>query len=118
MLAASSMFQNREKWKPHWNRVLVFLFIATYFLNGVTRYKHIIEILMILTVIYQFARAPKSYFPLYKNTIFYAILLLSIVLVYSILISPDMRISFKEFNNTVLKGFLAYTLLIPVLLKG
>ncbi|WP_407731778.1 O-antigen ligase RfaL [Pseudocitrobacter faecalis] len=117
MLAASSMFQNKEKWKPHWNRILVFLFIATYFLNGVTRYKHIIEILMILTVIYQFTRAPKSYLPLYKNTIFYAIALLSVVLVYSIFISPDMRISFKEFNNTVLKGFLAYTLLLPILLK-
>ncbi|MEO3991433.1 O-antigen ligase RfaL [Pseudocitrobacter cyperus] len=117
MLAASSIFQNKEKWKPHWNKVLVFLFIATYFLNGVTRYKHIIEILMILTVIYQFARSPREYIPLFKNSIFYAIALLSIVLLYSILISPDMRISFKEFNNTVLKGFLLYVLLIPVLLK-
>ncbi|ECY2577858.1 TPA: O-antigen ligase RfaL, partial [Salmonella enterica subsp. enterica serovar Newport] len=31
--------------------------------------------------------------------------------------SPDMKESFKEFENTVLEGFLLYTLLIPVLLK-
>ncbi|EKS4887500.1 O-antigen ligase RfaL, partial [Salmonella enterica] len=96
---------------------LVFLFVATYFLDGITRYKHLIIILMIITAIYQVSRSPKSFPPLFKNSVFYSVAVLSLILVYSILISPDMKGSFKEFENTVLEGFLLYTLLIPVLLK-
>ncbi|EMD8625129.1 TPA: O-antigen ligase RfaL, partial [Salmonella enterica subsp. enterica serovar Newport] len=108
---------NKEKWKPIWNKALVFLFVATYFLDGITRYKHLIIILMVITAIYQVSRSPKSFPPLFKNSIFYSVAVLSLILVYSILISPDMKESFKEFENTVLEGFLLYTLLIPVLLK-
>ncbi|HHS2606263.1 TPA: O-antigen ligase RfaL, partial [Salmonella enterica subsp. enterica serovar Bredeney] len=108
---------NKEKWKPIWNKALVFLFVATYFLDGITRYKHLIIILMVITAIYQVSRSPKSFPPLFKNSLFYSIAVLSLILVYSILISPDMKGSFKEFENTVLEGFLLYTLLIPVLLK-
>ncbi|EBZ6045986.1 O-antigen ligase RfaL [Salmonella enterica] len=108
---------NKEKWKPTWNKALVFLFVATYFLDGITRYKHLIVILMIITAIYQVSRSPKSFPPLFKNSVFYSVAVLSLILVYSILISPDMKESFKEFENTVLEGFLLYTLLIPVLLK-
>ncbi|EDM7915828.1 O-antigen ligase RfaL, partial [Salmonella enterica subsp. enterica serovar Kentucky] len=89
----------------------------TYFLDGITRYKHLIIILMVITAIYQVSRSPKSFPPLFKNSVFYSVAVLSLILVYSILISPDMKESFKEFENTVLEGFLLYTLLIPVLLK-
>ncbi|ELZ3044310.1 O-antigen ligase RfaL [Salmonella enterica subsp. enterica serovar Altona] len=113
----TSLTLNKEKWKPIWNKALVFLFVATYFLDGITRYKHLIIILMIITAIYQVSRSPKSFLPLFKNSVFYSVAVLSLILVYSILISPDMKGSFKEFENTVLEGFLLYTLLIPVLLK-
>ncbi|EHO0298385.1 O-antigen ligase RfaL, partial [Salmonella enterica] len=113
----TSLTLNKEKWKPIWNKALVFLFVATYFLDGITRYKHLIIILMVITAIYQVSRSPKSFPPLFKNSIFYSVAVLSLILVYSILISPDMKESFKEFENTVLEGFLLYTLLIPVLLK-
>ncbi|EDU9624025.1 O-antigen ligase RfaL [Salmonella enterica subsp. enterica] len=116
-MLTTSLTLNKEKWKPIWNKVLVFLFVATYFLDGITRYKHLIIILMIITAIYQVSRSPKSFPPLFKNSVFYSVAVLSLILVYSILISPDMKGSFKEFENTVLEGFLLYTLLIPVLLK-
>ncbi|EAP7626011.1 O-antigen ligase RfaL [Salmonella enterica] len=116
-MLTTSLTLNKEKWKPIWNKALVFLFVATYFLDGITRYKHLIIILMVITAIYQVSRSPKSFPPLFKNSIFYSIAVLSLILVYSILISPDMKESFKEFENTVLEGFLLYTLLIPVLLK-
>ncbi|PQJ00981.1 O-antigen ligase RfaL [Escherichia fergusonii] len=117
MLTASLALRNKENWKPHWNKALVFLFIATFFLDGITRYKHIISILMIITVIYQVSRAPGTFKVLYKNNLFYSVLVLSLILLYATFISPDLKISFKEFSNTVLKGFLAYSLLIPALLK-
>ncbi|ELJ7706304.1 O-antigen ligase RfaL [Salmonella enterica] len=116
-MLTTSLTLNKEKWKPIWNKALVFLFVATYFLDGITRYKHLIIILMVITAIYQVSRSPKSFPPLFKNSIFYSVSVLSLILVYSILISPDMKESFKEFENTVLEGFLLYTLLIPVLLK-
>ncbi|EBL6514924.1 O-antigen ligase RfaL [Salmonella enterica subsp. enterica serovar Derby] len=116
-MLTTSLTLNKEKWKPIWNKTLVFLFVATYFLDGITRYKHLIIILMIITAIYQVSRSPKSFPPLFKNSVFYSVAVLSLILVYSILISPDMKGSFKEFENTVLEGFLLYTLLIPVLLK-
>ncbi|MEK0011149.1 O-antigen ligase RfaL [Escherichia albertii] len=117
MLTASLALRNRENWKPYWNKALVFLFLTTFFLDGITRYKHIISVLMIITVIYQISRAPKTFTALYKNNLFYSVIALSLILLYAIFISPDLKISFKEFNNTVLKGFLAYSLLIPALLK-
>ncbi|ELZ7333918.1 O-antigen ligase RfaL [Salmonella enterica] len=116
-MLTTSLTLNKEKWKPIWNKALVFLFVATYFLDGITRYQHLIIILMVITAIYQVSRSPKSFPPLFKNSLFYSIAVLSLILVYSILISPDMKGSFKEFENTVLEGFLLYTLLIPVLLK-
>ncbi|HGP2902958.1 TPA: O-antigen ligase RfaL [Salmonella enterica] len=116
-MLTTSLTLNKEKWKPIWNKALVFLFVATYFLDGITRYKHLIIILMVITAIYQVSRSPKSFPPLFKNSIFYSVAVLSLILVYSILISPDMKESFKEFENTVLEGFLLNTLLIPVLLK-
>lgn len=116
-MLTTSLTLNKEKWKPIWNKALVFLFVTTYFLDGITRYKHLIIILMVITAIYQVSRSPKSFPPLFKNSIFYSVAVLSLILVYSILISPDMKESFKEFENTVLEGFLLYTLLIPVLLK-
>ncbi|EBN9930636.1 O-antigen ligase RfaL [Salmonella enterica subsp. enterica] len=116
-MLTTSLTLNKEKWKPIWNKALVFLFVATYFLDGITRYKHLIIILMVITAIYQVSRSPKSFPPLFKNSLFYSVAVLSLILVYSILISPDMKGSFKEFENTVLEGFLLYTLLIPVLLK-
>ncbi|EDK0448662.1 O-antigen ligase RfaL [Salmonella enterica] len=116
-MLTTSLTLNKEKWKPIWNKALVFLFVATYFLDGITRYKHLIIILMVITAIYQVSRSPKSFPPLFKNSIFYSVAVLSLILFYSILISPDMKESFKEFENTVLEGFLLYTLLIPVLLK-
>ncbi|EGT5985711.1 O-antigen ligase RfaL [Salmonella enterica subsp. enterica serovar Kentucky] len=116
-MLTTSLTLNKEKWKPIWNKALVFLFVATYFLDGITRYKHLIIILMVITAIYQVSRSPKSFPPLFKNSVFYSVAVLSLILVYSILISPDMKERFKEFENTVLEGFLLYTLLIPVLLK-
>ncbi|AIL22250.1 O-antigen ligase RfaL [Salmonella enterica] len=116
-MLTTSLTLNKEKWKPIWNKALVFLFVATYFLDGITRYKHLIIILMVITAIYQVSRSPKSFPPLFKNSVFYSVAVLSLILVYSILIAPDMKESFKEFENTVLEGFLLYTLLIPVLLK-
>lgn len=60
-MLTTSLTLNKEKGKPIWNKALVFLFVATYFLDGITRYKHLIIILMVITAIYQVSRSPKSF---------------------------------------------------------
>lgn len=117
MTLAAFLPSNKINGKSLWNQGLVFLFIATFFLDGVTRYKHAIEILMLITTLVYFIKNPMTYVQIFKNYIFYSIALLSVALLYSVFISPDIAVSFKEFNNTVLKGFLAFTIIIPVLLK-
>ncbi|WP_202305804.1 O-antigen ligase RfaL [Dryocola clanedunensis] len=117
-MIAALLSKEDQNWQPLWNKALVFLFITTFFLDGITRYKHIVEILMIVTSLYYIFRSPKICLSLLKNNLFYSILALSAVLLYSIFISPDMKVSFKEFNNTVIKGILLYSLLLPLLLKN
>ncbi len=69
-MLTTSLTLNKEKWKPIWNKALVFLFVATYFLDGITRYKHLIIILMVITAIYQVSRSPKS-FPLFSKIAYF-----------------------------------------------
>ena len=59
----STLFFSLEKknWIAYWNRALVFLFITTYFLGGITRYKHLIVILMTITTIVYLCKRPKHY---------------------------------------------------------
>ncbi|MDI5754467.1 hypothetical protein MJL79_30045, partial [Salmonella enterica subsp. enterica serovar Montevideo] len=44
----------------------------------------LIIILMIITAIYQVSRSPKSFPPLFKNSVFYSVAVLSLILVYLI----------------------------------
>lgn len=116
-MVSAIISKNNKNWKVLWNKGLVFLFLATFFLDGITRYKHMITVLMVITSLYYFYKSPKECLALFKNNLFYAIAALSIALLYSIFISPDVKISFKEFNNTVLKGTLFFTLCLPIILK-
>lgn len=65
----STLFFSLEKknWIAYWNRALVFLFITTYFLGGITRYKHLIVILMTITTIVYLCKRPKHYLSLFKT---------------------------------------------------
>lgn len=116
MIATAHSLQDKT-WFKLWNRSLIFLMMTIYFLDGVTRYKHLITILISLTILYYAVKAPKTQLALLKNNIFYSILALSFSIFYGYLISPDHAISFKNFNNDIIKGVLFYAIAIPIVLQ-
>ena len=117
-MALALLFNNDNKnWKQYWNRALVFLFIATYFLDGVTRYKHLIVILMTITTITYLCRQPKQYLPVFKTFVFGSIVFLTLATFLSLFQTPDLRASLKEINNSVVENMLLCSIAIPVLLR-
>jgi O-antigen ligase len=93
------------------------VFIATYFFDGMTRYKHLIVILMTMTTIPYLCNQPKQELPIFKTFIFGSILFLTIVTFLSLFQTPDVRASLKEINNSVVENMLLCTIAIPVLLR-
>jgi len=117
-MALALLFNNENKnWKQYWNRALVFLFIATYFLDGITRYKHLIVILMTITTITYLCKQPRQHLPIFKTFLFGSIVFLTIITFLSLFQTPDIRASLKEINNSVVENMLLCTLSLPVLLR-
>lgn len=117
-MALTKFFLNEKKnWKVNWNRGLVFLFIATYFLGDITRYKHLIVILMTITTIVYLCKNPRHYISTFKTFIFSSVLFLVIATFVSLMFTPELKASLKEINNSVVENVLLCTIAIPVLLR-
>ncbi|CAM6593258.1 TPA: O-antigen ligase RfaL [Escherichia coli] len=115
----STLFFSLEKknWIAYWNRALVFLFITTYFLGGITRYKHLIVILMTITTIVYLCKRPKHYLSLFKTFLFGSVAILTIAALLSLLQSPDAGASMKEIFKAIIENTLLCTIAIPVILR-
>ncbi|WP_227319125.1 O-antigen ligase RfaL [Cedecea davisae] len=112
-------FSNEKKnWTLYWNRTLVFLFIATYFLGNITRYKHLIVMLMAITTILYLCRQPRHYLPVFKTFLFYSVAFLTVAALLSLFQTPDFKASLKEISRSVLENTLLCTITIPVLLRN
>lgn len=112
-------FSNEKKnWTPNWNRALVFLFIVTYFLNDITRYKHLLVILMTVTTLVYVCKQPRHYLPIFKNFLFASIVFLAVAVFISLIHTPDLKASLKEVTRSVVENVLICTLTIPVLLRN
>ncbi|HBP4757135.1 TPA: O-antigen ligase RfaL, partial [Escherichia coli] len=115
----STLFFSFEKknWIAYWNRALVFLFITTYFLGGITRYKHLIVILMTITTIVYLCKRPKHYLSLFKTFLFGSVAILTIAALLSLVQSPDAGASMKEIFKAIIENTLLCTIAIPVILR-
>ncbi|EMS9357331.1 O-antigen ligase RfaL, partial [Escherichia coli] len=115
----STLFFSLEKknWIAYWNRALVFLFITTYFLGGITRYKHLIVILMTITTIVYLCKRPKHYLSLFKTFLFGSVAILTIAALLSLLQSPDAGASMKEIFKAIIENTLLCTIAIPIILR-
>lgn len=118
-MALTLFFGNEQKnWNFYWNRVLVFLFIATYFLNDITRYKHLIVILMTITTIVYLCKQPKHYLTIFKSFLFASIFFLTAAALLSLIHTPEFKGSLKAIINSVVENTLLCTIVIPVLLRN
>ena len=83
-MALTKFFLNEKKnWKINWNRGLIFLFVG-----DITRYKHLIVILMTITTIVYLCKNPRHYISTFKTFIFSSVLFLVIATFVSLMFTP------------------------------
>lgn len=87
------------------------------FLGGITRYKHLIVILMTITTIVYLCKRPKHYLSLFKTFLFGSVAILTIAALLSLLQSPDAGASMKEIFKAIIENTLLCTIAIPIILR-
>ncbi|HDG1679933.1 TPA: O-antigen ligase RfaL [Kluyvera ascorbata] len=118
MTLSNTLKQNEYCWKSIWNRGLVSLFIVMFFFDHITRYKHIVGGLMLITALCYVVKKRSALLQIFKNNLTYSLLVFVVVCFYGVIISIDPIYSFDKFANTVLEKLLLTTLVIPILLHA
>lgn len=118
MTLSNSLKQREYCWQSIWNRGLVSLFIIMFFFDNITRYKHLVGGLMLLTALYYVAKKRSALLHIFKNNLTYSLLIFVVVCFYAVAISIDPAYSFNKFANTILEKLLLTTLIIPILLHN
>ena len=88
----SSVLPNQRRnidWQSIWNRSIVFLFIATYFFDGISRYKHAISYAIYITGLVYIVKQRKKIFSIFKNNLFLSLIIFCIAIMYAIAISVE-----------------------------
>ena len=118
MTLSNSLKQRECCWQSIWNRGLVSLFIMMYFFEHITRYKHIVSALMVITALYYVVKKKSALLGFFKNNLTYSLLCFVLVSAYAVAISFDHAYSLSKFANTILEKLLLMTLIIPILLHA
>ncbi|MDT7483454.1 O-antigen ligase RfaL [Citrobacter koseri] len=105
-----------SNWQSIWNRSLVSLYIFIYFLNGVTRFKHLLTLLMAITAVIYCYQLRAKILIVFKNNVSIAFLIFIISIVYSVLISVDIDISTKAAKKDIFEKIIIITLSMVIIL--
>lgn len=103
-------------WISLWNRGIVALYFILYFLDGVTRYKHLTAGLMYITALIYICKYNKKLLAIFKNNLSLALAILTLVTVYSVFISPDTHYSLKKAANSIFEQLVLISVVIPIIL--
>ena len=95
--ASSSRYVGMNKWCSF----LFIMFVGLFFVDGITRYKHLVFYCAIITSLFIIYNEREVVKGLIKNNIFKFLVILLITGVYSSSISIDNHMSFKYFFNTI-----------------
>lgn len=105
-----------SNWQSRWNRSLVSLYIFLYFLEGVTRFKNALTLLMVITALAYCYQLRAKALVLFKNNISITFFIFIISMVYSILISVNTDISIKAVEKDILEKVIVIILPMIVVL--
>ncbi|CAG9433187.1 O-antigen ligase RfaL [Providencia alcalifaciens] len=112
-----SFLDKHQNLLSKYNSVLIFLFFILFFVEDVTRYKHILFYLMIATALCYLCLDSKKVIEKLKHKEIYFTLLFSIALYVSVSYSLDTKATLKFINNNLLNyGVLSLGLLFPIIL--
>jgi len=103
-------------WLSLWNRGIVALYFILYFLDGVTRYKHLAAGLMYITALVYICKYNKKLLAIFKNNLSLALAVITLVTIYSIFISPDTHYSLKKAANSIFEQLVLVSVVIPIIL--
>ncbi|NHB97970.1 O-antigen ligase RfaL [Photorhabdus stackebrandtii] len=99
-----------------WSTFLVGSYVSLIYLTGVTRYKNLFLILMLITSIFYLYKNPKIYFGALRNKIFFALCFFAFAVIYSIFISKNPELSFNEMKTPFFRDVFFVSILIFFLL--
>ncbi|AIU71160.1 O-protein polymerase [Hafnia alvei FB1] len=116
MISALPNQRRNIDWQSIWNRSIVFLFIVTYFFDGVSRYKHAISYAIYITGLVYIVKQRKKIFSIFKNNLFLSLTIFCIAIIYAIAISVEPSLSLKRALNTVFEKMLLVSVMIAVVL--
>ncbi|MFW0030444.1 MAG: O-antigen ligase RfaL [Arsenophonus endosymbiont of Dermacentor nuttalli] len=102
--------------RSYWNLGIVFFFIAIYFFDGITRYKHALAGLIYLTAIVYLIKDRKNIFNIFKNNLFLSLVFFVMAMLYSLIISKDINITLKAINKGILEKLFITTMAIAIVL--
>lgn len=116
------MFLSEKKplsnWQSIWNRTLVSLYIFIYFLEGVTRFKHALTFLMVITALIYCYQLRAKALVFFKNNVSISFFVFIICIIYSTLISVDINASIKAAEKDILEKVIVVILSMVIVLHN
>jgi O-antigen ligase len=91
----------RREWPSRWPELLLMLYCFLYFLPNVTRYKGLILIILLVGAIGALWRGQASMRPLWRQSLLWALVVVSLAVVYSSFVSPDSVLSLRTARKPV-----------------
>ncbi|CDL84058.1 O-antigen ligase RfaL [Xenorhabdus szentirmaii] len=116
MLNIRNKFNTNDSKQSLWNLSITGLYIILVYLPDITRYKNLVMILICITALYYLTKDFHQVTKSLCNHLFLCILLFVMAMFYSIGISIDPALSFKEMNKPILNGLLLFSFALPIVL--
>ncbi|KMJ45323.1 ligase [Xenorhabdus khoisanae] len=116
MLNIKNSFAIINSKKSLWNLSIVGLYIILVYLPDITRYKNLVMILICITALYYLVKDFLQVVNSLRGHLFLSILLFVLAMLYSVGISIDPALSFKEMNKPILNGLLLFSFTFPIVL--
>ncbi len=111
------MFKENIKNNLSWSTFFVGGYIALVYVTGITRYKNLFFALMALTALYFLIKNPKGCLSALKNNVILSLGILTLTYVYSIVISPEPKLSISELKTPFFRDVVLSSLLITLALS-
>ncbi|WP_052708327.1 O-antigen ligase RfaL [Xenorhabdus poinarii] len=111
------MFKQNIKNNLSWSTFFVGGYIALVYVTGITRYKNLFFALVALTALYFLIKNPKGCLAALKNNVILSLGILTLTYVYSIVISPEPKLSISELKTPFFRDVVLSSLLITLALS-
>ncbi|EDH2826581.1 TPA: O-antigen ligase RfaL [Salmonella enterica] len=116
MVISRTISKKEYNWLSIWNISIVAIYFILYFLDGVTRYKHLTAGLMYITALVYVIRYRKKLTAIFKNNLTISLVFFTMVAVYSVFISVDIHYSLSKSANSIFEKLVLVSVVIPVIL--